>query len=102
MCGTRTSPRPRRTLKGRGTRSTTPSRWRAARQNFRARRSQARRRASGRRFRIWRRGVGGLLSLDVRRLEDRPPLVDLGLVVGAQRFGGLLLARENLLRKIGE
>src|SRR2546428_2939433 len=40
--------------------------------------------------------------LNVRRLDDRPPLLDLGLVEGAERFRRLLLGRENLLTKLGE
>ena len=37
------------------------------------------------------------LRLDVGRLDDRPPLLDLGLMIGAEGFRRLLLARENLL-----
>jgi transposase len=44
----------------------------------------------------------GSLALDACCLDDRPPLFDLGLVVGAKRLGRLLLARENLLCEIGE
>ena len=36
------------------------------------------------------------LARDVRRLDDRPPLLDLGLLQGAERFRGLLVARRNL------
>src|SRR5258708_5127539 len=39
---------------------------------------------------------------DVGRLDDRPPFLDLGLLVGAERFGGLLVAWRNLLAQIGE
>src|SRR3981081_3749367 len=42
------------------------------------------------------------LSLDVRRLDDRPPLLDLGRVVGAQGLRCLLFARENLLAGVGQ
>src|SRR5882672_9300314 len=42
------------------------------------------------------------LRLDSRRLDDRPPFLDFRLVKGEQRFGGELLARENVLRDIGE
>ena len=42
------------------------------------------------------------LRLDVGGLDDRPPLLDLGLLQCAKRLGRLLLARENLLAKIGE
>ena len=41
-------------------------------------------------------------ALDVRRLDDGPPLFDLGLVVCAERLRRLLLARENLQPEIGE
>jgi hypothetical protein len=34
-------------------------------------------------------------SLDVCRPDDRPPLVDLGLLKGGKGLGRLLLAREN-------
>src|SRR5262244_2841639 len=43
-----------------------------------------------------------LFSLDVRGLEDRPPLLDLGLVVGRERLRILILARRNVLAEIGE
>src|SRR5262249_59593263 len=43
-----------------------------------------------------------LSPLDVRRLEDRPPFLDLGLLLGGERFGRLLLARWNILALIGE
>ena len=43
-----------------------------------------------------------LFSLDVRGLEDRPPLLDLGLLKGAERIGRLLFARENLVSEISE
>ena len=51
------------------------------------------------------------LGFDVGGLDQRPPLLDLRLVVGGERLGGLLLARRNLLaeasqplahRRIGE
>src|SRR5262252_10601706 len=47
-------------------------------------------------------GVPPSLRLDVRRLDDRPPFLDFGLVISKQRLGGQLLARENILRDIGE
>src|SRR5262249_33958309 len=42
------------------------------------------------------------LRPDGRRLDQRPPFLDLGLVVGGERRGGLLLGRRNLLAEIGE
>src|SRR5712691_13526185 len=42
------------------------------------------------------------LDLDVRRPDDRPPLLDLGLVLVAKRLRGLLLGRRNLLAEIGQ
>src|SRR5262245_60869624 len=44
----------------------------------------------------------GLLALDVRRLENRPPFLDLRLLVGIERLWVLLLARWNILAEIGE
>src|SRR5438128_2386352 len=49
----------------------------------------------------WRFSLGSL-RLDARRLDDWPPLVDLGLLEGAERLRGELLARENLLREIDQ
>src|SRR5499427_10165007 len=43
-----------------------------------------------------------LFSLDVRGFEDRPPLLDLGAVVGRERLRILILARRNFLAEIGE
>src|SRR2546425_324453 len=43
-----------------------------------------------------------LLALDARRLDDRPPLLDLSLLKGCKRFRRLLLAWVYLLREIGE
>ena len=43
-----------------------------------------------------------LLTLDICRLDDRPPFLDLGLVKRAERLRDLLIARENLLADIGE
>ena len=43
-----------------------------------------------------------LFSLDVCGFEDRPPLLDLGLVVGRERLRILILARRNFLAEIGE
>jgi hypothetical protein len=37
------------------------------------------------------------LGLDAGRLDDRPPLLNLGLVVGAKRSRRLFLAGHNLL-----
>src|SRR5712671_1255729 len=41
-------------------------------------------------------------SLDVRRLEDRPPFFDFGFVVNCERFRCLLCAWGNLLTEVGE
>src|SRR6266496_2504369 len=53
-----------------------------------------------------RRSVGhepvSLFGLDARCLDDRPPLVDLGLVEGVKRFWSLLVGREYLLADVGE
>src|SRR5439155_238768 len=43
-----------------------------------------------------------LFALDVRGFEDRPPLLNLSLVVGGERLRILILARRNLLAEIGE
>src|SRR5215469_11800241 len=43
-----------------------------------------------------------LFALDVRGFEDRPPLLDLGLVVGRECLRILILARRNFLAEIGE
>src|SRR5438045_996824 len=40
--------------------------------------------------------------LDVRRLDDRPPLLDLGLLLGGERLWRLLLARPDSLAQVGE
>src|SRR5260370_25112016 len=40
---------------------------------------------------------GRLLRLDAGLLDDRPPLLGLGLVEGMKRFRGLLVAWEYLL-----
>src|SRR6185312_9483644 len=40
------------------------------------------------------------LGLDARLPDHRPPLVDLGLVVRAQRLGGLLLRRHDVLAQV--
>src|SRR5262245_49638211 len=43
-----------------------------------------------------------LFVLDVRSLDDWPPLLDLGLVVGAEGFRCLLIARRHLVALVGE
>jgi hypothetical protein len=48
------------------------------------------------------RAEADLFALDVRGFEDRPPLLDLGPVVGRERLRILILARRNLLAEIGE
>src|SRR5262245_30520417 len=44
-----------------------------------------------------RRGGTISLGLDTGGLDHRPPLLDLGLVVGGERLRSLLIARRNLL-----
>ena len=48
------------------------------------------------------RPAAGSLGLDVCCLDDRPPLLDLGLLMRAEALGGLLLARREFEPKIGE
>src|SRR5262245_12979781 len=43
-----------------------------------------------------------LFSRDVRGLDDRPPLLNFGLVKGAERLRRLLLAGKNLLPQVGK
>src|SRR5262249_4576535 len=43
-----------------------------------------------------------LFSLDIRGLNDRPPLLDLGLVVGIERLRRLLFARRKLHADVSE
>jgi len=43
-----------------------------------------------------------LLGLDVGRLDDRPPFLNLGLVVGAERGWRLLLGRKSVMPKFFE
>jgi hypothetical protein len=40
--------------------------------------------------------AGGSLPLDVCRLDDRPPFLDLGLLQRPERLRRLLVPRENL------
>src|SRR5215467_2638315 len=40
--------------------------------------------------------------LDVRRLDDRPPFFDLGVVKGGEPLRGLLLARSNIEAEISK
>jgi hypothetical protein len=42
------------------------------------------------------------MTQDVSRLNDRPPLFDLGLLIRDEGFGSLLFAREYLLAYLGE
>src|SRR5262245_62247182 len=42
------------------------------------------------------------LALDAGLADDRPPLVDLGLVEGGERLRRLLRARKHVLAEIGE
>src|SRR5262249_56050913 len=41
-----------------------------------------------------------LLCLDARRLDDRPPFLDLGLVEGSQPLRHLLVAWHNLITQV--
>jgi hypothetical protein len=41
------------------------------------------------------------IRLDARRLDDRPPLLSLGLLIGGECLRRLLLTRVNLLAKVG-
>ena len=68
-------------------------------------RTKVRREVSSRRFPeipLPRNDAPDLFSLDVRGFEDRPPLLDLGAVVGRERLRILILARRNFLAEIGE
>src|SRR5205814_5304029 len=47
-------------------------------------------------------GIPSSVRRDPRRLDDRPPFVDLGLLEGGQRLRRKLLARENILREIDQ
>src|SRR5712675_477246 len=40
--------------------------------------------------------------LDVRRLDDRPPLLDLGLLLGGERLWRLVLVRPDSLAQVSE
>src|SRR5947208_748498 len=42
------------------------------------------------------------LRPDVRRLDDRPPLFDLGLLLCGKRLRGLLVARPDFLTHVGK
>jgi hypothetical protein len=46
--------------------------------------------------------AGRITHLDVRRLDDRPPLLDLGALKRAERLRRLLITGENLLSDIGK
>src|SRR5262249_17165691 len=43
-----------------------------------------------------------LFRLDVRRLDDRPPFLDLGLLIGTKRLRRLPLALRNFKALLGE
>src|SRR6516164_9759259 len=43
------------------------------------------------------RPPGSVARLDVGRLDDRPPFLDLGLVVGVEGVGRLLITRRDVL-----
>src|SRR4029077_2667417 len=47
-------------------------------------------------------GAPASFRLDVSCLDDRPPLLDLGLVKSAQRLRRLLLARRDHVTELGE
>src|SRR5215471_5207782 len=46
--------------------------------------------------------VASLFRLDIRRLNDRPPLLDLGALDLCKRFGRLLIAQRNVQPEVGE
>src|SRR5262245_843881 len=50
---------------------------------------------------VWPRHWASL-ALDVRRLDDRPPLLDFGLLEGGQRLRRLLLARRHFEPEFGK
>src|SRR5260370_9930615 len=43
-----------------------------------------------------------LFCVDIRCLDNRPPLLNLGLLMRAERLWRLLLGREDLLRELGK
>src|SRR5215469_14620315 len=45
---------------------------------------------------------GALFRLDIRRLDDRPPFLDLGLLIGTKRLRRLPLALRNFKALLGE
>src|SRR5712691_9769105 len=46
--------------------------------------------------------IAGSLRLDVSRLDDRPPFLDLGFVEDGERFRRLLLTGRDFLTEISE
>src|SRR5262249_23933669 len=48
------------------------------------------------------RALTDSLCPDVRCLDDRPPLLDFGLLKSAERFRRLLVARRNFLTEVGK
>src|SRR5262249_13391011 len=54
--------------------------------------------AKARHHRLWTASLG----LDVRRLDDRPPLLDLCLLKSAKRFRRLLVTQRNFLTEVGK
>ena len=48
------------------------------------------------------KSAGLSFRFDASRLDDRPPLVDLGLLQRAKRLRGLLVARWQLLPQLGQ
>ena len=48
------------------------------------------------------RVIATSIRLDAGRLDDRPPLFDFGLLLGAECFGTLLLGRWNFLALVSE
>src|SRR6476620_472629 len=59
-------------------------------------------RSESRALRMTRSTDQSLLGFDVGGLDQRPPLVDLLLVMDGERLRALLLARRNLLAEAGQ
>src|SRR5689334_8578864 len=61
-----------------------------------------RRRGASRWHRDARITAFGLFGRDAGILDDRPPLLDLGPLMLAERLGRLLFARQDVLPEVGE
>jgi hypothetical protein len=49
-----------------------------------------------------RSSAAGLFRLDPELLDDWPPFLDFGLLIGGKRLGRLLVAGKNLKREVGK